>query len=364
MKYTILEKLENFFIIGSDGGFKKGLLFPHNITYKGDSISLPFAMDVLRKIEKEDYLLNNVSVLSTFGPANNFAILGCDCEPLLSTYSDNEPLSTNIIYEATVLAKTDTCTILGINGHYGYLSNIVIQQIGEPIKVMVVTVANNNYSFCKFMEMGSNGILQNTASDEQSQDISEFLNKEELATISDGDKTLIEKLLENVNGTTRRNINICRHQIHLSYNPNTQIDLQRFLKDNPSYFRDNNFWLGSYREQNPENIKYILYDKNDLVIEVLANSQGFFISEFSHDKNKSNAQFLLNRNSKAIAIAGYNLSFHSGQFYEQDTSEKSELIYLQYDIATSLLPNLKKEIRTLREKAGVEYLTLKEYINY
>jgi hypothetical protein len=140
--------------------------------------------------------------------------------------------------------------------------------------------------------------------------------------------------------------------------------LQRFLQDNPTYFRENNFWLGSYREQNPEDIKYILYDKNDLVIEVLANLQGFFISEFSHDKNKSNAQYLLNRNSKAIAIAGYNLSFHSGQFYEQDASEKSELIYLQYDIATVLLPNLKKEIRTLKEKAGVEYLSLKEYLNY
>lgn len=365
MKYTILEKLKNFIIIGSDDGFKKGLLFPHNITYKGDSISLPFAMDVLKRIEKEDYLLNEVYVLSTFGPANDFEILGCDCEPLLSMYSDNdEPLATNTIYEATILAKAGTCTILGVNGHYGYLSNIVIQEIGETINVMVVTITSNNYSFCKFREMDFNGSLQDAASDEQSQEISEFLNKEELATISDGDKTLIQKLLENVNGTTRRNINICRHQIHLSYNPDAQIDLQRFLQDNPTYFRENNFWLGSYREQNPEDIKYILYDKNDLVIEVLANSQGFFISEFSHDKNKSNAQYLLNRNSKAIAIAGYNLSFHSGQFYEQDASEKSELIYLQYDIATVLLPNLKKEIRTLKEKAGVEYLSLKEYLNY
>jgi hypothetical protein len=203
MKYTILEKLKNFIIIGSDDGFKKGLLFPHNITYKGDSISLPFAMDVLKRIEKEDYLLNDVYVLSTFGPANDFAILGCDCEPLLSMYSDNdEPIATNTIYEATILAKAGTCTILGVNGHYGYLSNIVIQEIGETINVMVVTITSNNYFFCKFREMDFNGSLQDAASDEQSQEISEFLNKEELATISDGDKTLIQKLLENVNGTT------------------------------------------------------------------------------------------------------------------------------------------------------------------
>lgn len=364
MKYTIIEKLKNFIIIGCDGKFQKGLLFPFNITFKGNTISLPFAMDILRTIENKISLLDEVQVLSTFGPNDEFAILEFDCESILGLIPAGEPLAKNTIYEATVLAKTAYSTILEVNGYYGYISDIVMAEVEEAIKVVVVTTANNKYSFSKFIEMKSNVNSQDISSDNESQDLDEFLNQEEIAAIKEGDKQLIHRLLDEVNGTKRCNINVVRHQLHLSYNPNIQADLQRFICDHPSYFKENNFWLGAYREQNTEDIKYILYDKNDLVIEIIANSKGYYITEFSHDRNKSNAQYLLNKNSKAIAIAGYNLFFHNEYYYEQDAVNKSELIFLQYEIATNILLNLKKEIRTLKEKAGVEYLTLKEYLNF
>lgn len=364
MKFTIIEKLKNFIIIGGDVQFKKGLLLPFNITYKGNTISLPFAMDIIKRIESEISLLDDVQVLSTFGPKNEFAVLRFDCEPLLGLISEGEPLAKNTIYEATILSKTSYSTIIGVNGYYGFISDIVMAEVGESIKVIVVTTANNKYSFSKFIEMKSDVNSEDISADNESQDLKDFLTIEEMAAINEGDKQLIRKLLEEVNGTKRSNINVVRHQLHLSYNPNIQADLQRFIYDYPSYFKENNFWLGSYRGQNAEDIKFILYDKNDLVIEILANSKGFNITEFSHDKNKSNAQYLLNKNSKAIAIAGYNLFFHDEYYYEQDAANKSELIFLQYEIATDILLNLRKEIRTLKEKAGVEYLMLKEYLNF
>ena len=54
MNRKISEVLPNFIIINGEPEFSYGILFPHNIVYDGEEISLPFAKEIIKNILKEE----------------------------------------------------------------------------------------------------------------------------------------------------------------------------------------------------------------------------------------------------------------------------------------------------------------------
>lgn len=230
------------------------------------------------------------------------------------------------------MTKSFNNTVVGVNGHYGFIPGIIAAQVDEQIAVSVVVNSSNNLGFCQFAEAFSINPLSSER-ELDSQSIEEFLNKEELSAIDEKNRTLIEWLLENVDGLTRRSINVLREELHISYSPTVQSDLHRFLSRNSNYFADNNFWVGCYRDFDTNNIKVIIYDNNNIVIEVCINASGMWVTEFSHDKNKSNAQYLLDMNQKALVLSGAKIHLHENSYIREDYIESGERIFAQYEIA-------------------------------
>lgn len=363
MKYKIVDILSNYIIVSGEPEFRHGLLFPHNIVFQGEEISLPFASSIMEDIRTNQSLLDNIQVLSRFGDDEKDAILVFDCKDIFKKLHLDEKLKEETIYNGIILAKTFNNTVIGVNGHYGFIPKIITGQVDEQIAVSVVVNSINNFGFCQFAEALA---ISDSFSEQilDSQSIEEFLNKEELSAIDEENRTHIEWLLENINGLTRRNINVLREELHISYNPTVRSDLYQFLSKNPTYFTDNNFWVGCYIDLDTNNIKVIIYDNNNVVMEVYINASGMWVSEFSHDKNKSNAQYLLDKNQKALVLSGGNIHIHENSYIREDYVESGERIFAQYEIAKKMIPELKRTIKNLKEKAGVEYLTLKEYLSY
>jgi len=363
MKYRITNVLSNYIIVDGDPEFRYGLLFPHNIVFQGEEISLPFASSIMERIRANQSLLDNIQVLSRFGNDERDAILFFDCKYMFKELRLDEKLKKGAIYNGIVLAKSFDNTVIGVNGHYGFIPRIITAQVDEQIAVSVVVNSSNNFGFCQFAEASP---ISNSSSEREldSQNIEEFLNKEELSATDEENRTLIEWLLENVDGLTRRNINVLREELHISYSPTVQSDLHRFLNESPGYFTDNNFWVGCYRELDTNNIKVIIYDNNNVVMEVYINASGMWVSEFSYDKSKSNAQYLLDKNQKALVLSGAKIHIHENSYICEDYIELGERIFAQYKIAKEMIPELKRTIKNLKEKAGVEYLTLKEFLSY
>lgn len=185
-----------------------------------------------------------------------------------------------------------------------------------------------------------------------------------MASIDDESKNAIEWVLENIGGITHKNINVVREVLHLTYNPDVQVELAHFLAEYPQYFSENNFWLGGYRDEATNDAKLIIYDCNDVVLEIQVNDSGMWVQEFSHNKLKSNAQYLLNNNLNALVISGNSIVLHERSFLCEENVEIGTKILNQLLVAKGIIPKLKATIRTLKEKAGVEYLILKEYLTY
>ena len=99
MNRKISEVLPNFIIINGEPEFSYGILFPHNIVYDGEEISLPFAKEIIKNILKEELYLSDLYIISRFGKDNNNAILGYDCKNFFKdAYDENEiQLKENII---------------------------------------------------------------------------------------------------------------------------------------------------------------------------------------------------------------------------------------------------------------------------
>lgn len=362
MSLKIEETHNNFLIVKGVGLFVRGLLFPHNIVYDGTEISLPFAMDVMRRLREDESLLTNVGIVSRFGDDDENAIISFDCKAIYDIPENEMPFSDNMIYEGKIVAKTRTATVVSVNGYYGFIDTPTEKKIDETVCVTVMQKSNGRLNFSQFCIVDKP--VENLESRYTTETIDKFLTKEELAAIDDTGKAEIEWVLENIDGINRGNINVVREVLHLTYNPHIQSDMVRFLTEHPHYFTENNFWIGAYRDAETNDVKLIIYDSNDVVLEVLVNNTGFWVQDFSHDRNKTNAQYLVNCNQKALVVSGTNIVVHENGYLCGENISVGEKIINQLKVAKDILPGLKREIKSLKEKAGIEYLTLKEYLSY
>lgn len=363
MKYSILETHHNFLIISGNQDFYKGVLFPYNIVFDGEEMSLPFTINIMQKLCDDTSLLDNVEIISRFGEKKEYAILQYDCKDILYTHNDETILSENTTYKGKIIAKTGNTLIINVNGFFGFIDEQTENDIDDIIDVTLIQNFKNRFGFSRFcIAKGTEETI--SVNDCVSDNIEEFLTKEELSTIEEEDRELVQWVLDNISGITRSNINIVRERLHLIYNPTIQSDLDNFISDNPQYVAENNFWIGAYKDKVTNDVKLIIYDCHDVVFEVLVNDNGMWIQDFSHDRLKSNAQFLLNNNFRALVISGSNINLHKYNYSVEDNVITGEKIFNQLKVAKEIIPKLKIEIRTLKEKAGEEYLTLKQYLSY
>ena len=101
----------NFVIVEGSSEYQKGVLLPHNITYREQEISLPFALSIIRRIQQDKIPLSSFSILSRFGYAQEFAMLRYDATELLEDNDSQEELKESVHYKGTVLARTPFAAI-------------------------------------------------------------------------------------------------------------------------------------------------------------------------------------------------------------------------------------------------------------
>lgn len=362
MSYIILDRKENFIIIGGGSEFQKGVLFLYNILYKGKCISLPFAKNFMEKLSSKVSLLDKCTVLYKFGENKEFAMLTLDCESFFSNEINlNYCLKENCKYTGTVLAYMDNTAIISVRGHYGYLEEMSFLPIGSKIDVAIVGSGENKMDICQLVKVKE---VDEEILHGDKIPIEEFLTKEELLVTSEEDLHLIKSLLESSNGITRKNINVIQEHLYLSYRKSTQSDLHNFLTHSPHYFEDNNFWVGCYVDAEVEKTKLIIFDSNNVVLEVIVNELGMWVTEFSHDKNKRNAQYLMEKNQRALIISGNHIHIHEDIYVKEDYVDIGNRINIQFQVAKFMLAKIQGNVKKQKEKAGVDYLILRELLSY
>lgn len=121
----ISEVNHNYIIIEGIGHFESGLLFPHNIHYNGHPISLPFSMSLMDEVKRNQSLLDNCNVISSFGHDGRFALLELDCANIIKGVSLENTLLPDKSYKGCVIANDGMSTIVSVNGQYGFIEGPV-----------------------------------------------------------------------------------------------------------------------------------------------------------------------------------------------------------------------------------------------
>lgn len=359
----ISEIKHNFIIVEGDGRFSSAILFPHNIHYNGSPVSLPFSLSILEKVKSNPSLLEKCTIVSNFDKDNKFSLLALDCSDIIQNVSLEGTLQSNKIYKGEVIAKVFGTSIISVNGQFGFIDGPIEEGIGEFIHISPIEAGHSKLDITRF----SRAVLAGNSSymiDEGTISIEEFLNKEELAVINENDVQIIRRLLDNTIGINRQNINVVNREIDLCYRPSSKIELHDFLSKHPHYFEENIFWLSCYFDEGTGDNKLIIYDVNNVVMEVIINDQGMWISEFSYNKSHINAKYLLYKNQNALVISGRNIIIHPDIFVKDDYVETGELILAQYKVAKEILYNLSQQVKKEKERAGVDYLILRELLSF
>ena len=360
----ITETKHNFIIVEGDNRFSSAILFPHNIHYKGNPISLPFSLSLMEEVKRNPSLLNKCTVVSNFGQDKQYALLALDCSDVIKNASVENALRLNKIYKGEVIAKVFGTSIISVNGQFGFIESPIVEGIGESIHISPVEGSSSKLDIARFSRAVLAGESINNIEENESVNIENFLDKEELAVVCDTDKAIVENLLNKASCINRKNINVVNLELDLCYRPSSQIDLHDFLSKRPHYFEENIFWLSCYTDEGTGDNKFIIYDVNNLVMEVIINEYGMWVTEFSYNKSRTNAKFLVDRNQNALVISGRNIIIHPDIFVKDNYIETGELILAQYDVAKRILFQLSQEVKREKERAGVDYLILKELLSF
>ena len=281
----ITETKHNFIIVEGDNRFSSAILFPHNIHYKGNPISLPFSLSLMEEVKRNPSLLNKCTVVSNFGQDKQYALLALDCSDVIKNASVENALRLNKIYKGEVIAKVFGTSIISVNGQFGFIESPIVEGIGESIHISPVEGSSSKLDIARFSRAVLAGESINNIEENESVNIENFLDKEELAVVCDTDKAIVENLLNKASCINRKNINVVNLELDLCYRPSSQIDLHDFLSKRPHYFEENIFWLSCYTDEGTGDNKFIIYDVNNLVMEVIINEYGMWVTEFSYNKS-------------------------------------------------------------------------------
>lgn len=360
----ISETKQNFIIIEGDHRFSSAILFPHNIHYKGNPISLPFSQSILEEVKHNQSLLEKCTINSRFGDNQTFALLELDCSDVVKGVSIENKLVSNKIYRGEVIAKCFGTSIVSVNGQFGFIDEPIEEEIGDTIHISPIEVGDSKLDISRFSRAIITADSVNLNDSGDSMRIEDFLTKEERAVISENDLEVIQQLLENTSGLNRHNISVVNRQLDLCYRPSSQIEFHNFLTNQPHYFEENVFWLGCYKDNESDEHKLIIYDVNNLVIEVTVNEVGMWVTEFSYNKSRENARHLIFKNQNALVISGRNIIVHPDIFVKDDYVELGEMLFAQKIVAKEILYNLSQLVKIEKEKAGVDYLVLRELLAF
>ena len=146
----ISETKQNFIIIEGDHRFSSAILFPHNIHYKGNPISLPFSQSILEEVKHNQSLLEKCTINSRFGDNQTFALLELDCSDVVKGVSIENKLVSNKIYRGEVIAKCFGTSIVSVNGQFGFIDEPIEEEIGDTIHISPIEVGDSKLDISRF----------------------------------------------------------------------------------------------------------------------------------------------------------------------------------------------------------------------
>lgn len=336
------------------------VLLPQNILFKGEAIALPYLEPCIQFLEHNipvhfKTLKNSEKNQSIIFVSVDMADNGFTVPTIEFSKIQKRELAAKIIYE------TKKYFIVNAVGVLGYIEKP--KEIN--IKEKEVTVMFANEHDCPMQFYKFNLIRDNEESTENTT-VDDFLTEEEKKVIDEKDMALIKSLQEDLPYITKQNCHVFNEEVCLVYDMSLESQINHFFEIEGDLSQQN-FWLSMRTEKETGKQTVAIFNSTDSILLCNASSDSFFIKGVYCSKEKTQAQWILNRFSSGnnLVLPGAKLRIckylNTNNF---DFERLSNILSWQYTIVAKILPELSSKIKDRKEELGQEYLILSNFLQY
>ena len=354
------------------GKFNAGVLFPKDILFRGEPISIKCAEELIPLFfhvnEKIPCRIFDVSA------EKNVAFLQCDLSEIhFQNNEDFELLVPGTIYSVMPIGRTPHYCIVSIVDTQ--LRGLVLNtQIDDGalfdsqgyIRLQLIEKPDNRYQLLRFVRPLS---APKRSSDEIINEVlPKFLTRQELDAISPEDLTIVQSMLSVFPDLIRKRADIVTGVELYAYTPNNS-PLYFYIKQNAGYIPNHSFWI-SVNQEDAENPSIALFTESPtIVIELKALSDDVFtVSNFDAGRTNFTKNILQKYNKRTrLKIAGENLHFISK--YEPVPSDYNTETVIDcfgklYDFNSRIIPSIHEAIREKTLLSAKDYSILSSFLKF
>lgn len=353
-------------------GYKAGVLFPKDILYKGQPISIESAETLI----KERLHIGDDITCKVIGASQDrkTAFLSCEISWIIFYgYSTFERLRPGAKYPVKLIGKTPNhflvsivdSLVTGMVPKDQFDEGADIDKRGN-IRLQLVDITDNPYQLVRFVKPLT---LAKKPSVESLEALaSNFLRQEELDVISPEDLEIVRSILSQFPELKRKKADqVTGIQLYCRV-PEKSL-LVPFIKQNRSFFKQNSFWV-TVNQENEENPSIFLFTENPtVVIELRAFSDDVFtVYGFDSRRSSYTKNILLKYNKRTrLKIAGSDLHFLTR--YDPvpanfNTEDVIDYLGKLYTFNSQIIPGIQDAIREKTLLNAKDYNIMLSYLKY
>lgn len=349
-------------ILPNRGMYKYLLLLPQLILYKCKPMAMPFALHFLQYFIDNPQTIRNYNVkrLFNYGKCALISIDIVDYPNIYHGLTINYTSGTKL--NGKLLCNTPHYAVTTLPGMIGFVDSNLSSEKNE-VKACIIDTCDNQLHL---YHLGVCNDICATTLQDKTANTNQLLTPEEKEEANSEELNSIEKLLGYAPWLGELSIKLCNTDIY-AIDANHHTQLKFMSKNKRDSLRHGKFHIANMADKTG-GMFFLIYNEEDFVLNLRAIDGKIMIIKFFSERNSQDAQWLLNKYKRIrpLVLPGNKLHLVSRYDVPQgyDAQAAVETIVLQQEVATHILPGIKKRLKERKKSYGEDYATMAEFLDY
>ena len=356
-------------ITSGSGDFEYGIVFQNGILYNSKPLPIDIASTFAApNIQVGSKIRIYVSYFSKIS-GHRVAISTIETSGRNDEDAFNK-MEVGKTYHLTVFDYNDVFVTLRVPGTSlrGYIDAKAIKgpEIGDEYDLRLSKKGSSAFHFMKFeLEVSDSSDASESSQEVDAEALYYSMFEKEASIISEDDKAVIIKLLEDYPHTDRNKKYLADiSHLYCRYTPQTYMKYEDFCRLYPNYLADHNFFITCDREEQ----SFTIFDSEYVVFKLYGDGECLWLREFYFGKNDIRAKYICDNNKRRkLIIEGYKihvLDSYNAIPYTFDWKATMEYTSRMLDFFYSILKKVNRDFYEKQSAETKEFVVLRDLIKF
>lgn len=361
--------------------FDFGILLPQYILFDGCSIPLDASIDFIEKALLKDRFLE-VKPLRIIEKQNSkIAFVSINIKSTNKLKKELLSLHEGKLYKVTIYDENETYYSVRLDDTIfrGYIEKSSLDKadynIGDSISAILYKVGKTPFDYFVFIPNveGADDILAVSDAERTEEEANlafkEMFTDLEREIMSEEDITFSKAILQMYTNTTRKDtfLNDLKN-LYVRYDARLRYTIDNLKRTTPTYFADCVYWAKYYRNRNEDKECIILFNANDLIINIVFESNELVIKDIFYNRtNKTAIKMMEMHRDACLKLDGSKLHVvneYQSIPYSFNSSDAIDYIRRMQEFHYGMLGDLKNDVIYYRKEHATDFTILKGMLNY